>query len=491
MLRIIPNPALDLPGSRHCIFSGFELETDIQSQIDISFFSRYLETVIEDKILPSRPVVIRLLLDTTLTIEEYVLTIEEHLITISSASGAGFFYAIQTLRQRIKTNAERLLTLPIMVIKDRPRFAWRGLHLDVCRHFFSVDFIKKQLDLMAMYKLNRFHWHLTEDQGWRIEIKKYPLLTEKGAWRIEKDGSRYGGFYTQDEIKEVVAYAAERFITVIPEIELPGHAQAALTAYPQYSCTGGPFEVWNDWGVSDEVYCAGKNSTFDFLNDIIEEVCELFPGEYFHIGGDECPKTRWHDCPDCRKRMKDEGLGNEEELQSWFIRQIERTLLHRGKILIGWDEILEGGLAESAVVMSWRGTEGGIQAVKHGNKAIMTPWANMYFDKRPLAEDKKVNLPTLTWEDVYKYEPIPEGLLEKEQNLIIGAQANVWTEHIHTEDEVEYILIPRLLALSELLWSSVDKKEFESFKAGLDTHLSYLEKIGYNFKSYQNKVLRG
>ncbi|MBN2829820.1 MAG: beta-N-acetylhexosaminidase [Candidatus Cloacimonetes bacterium] len=489
MNRIIPNPITIISGNGYCSFDRFILEFDDEFEKYHKPFNDLLEKIIENQTQPSKSVKVKCIYEPTLATEEYILTVEKHLISVQCFDGAGFFYAIQTLRQCISKNAEGLLTFPIMVVKDKPRFKWRGLHLDVCRHFFRIDEIKRVLDLMGMYKLNRFHWHLTEDQGWRIEIKKYPLLTEKSAWRTEKDGSRYGGFYTQDEIKEVVAYAAERFISVVPEIELPGHAQAALSAYPQYSCTGGPFEVWNDWGVSDEVYCAGKDSTFEFLNDIINEVCTLFPSEYFHIGGDECPKTRWHECPDCRKRMKQEGLSNEEELQSWFIRRIEKTLLQQGKILIGWDEILEGGLAESAVVMSWRGTEGGIKAVKRGNKAIMTPWASMYFDKRPYEEDKKVNLPILTWEDVYNYDPLPQELNEAEQKLIIGAQANVWTEHIHTEEELEYMLIPRLFPLSEILWASPERKDIESFRWLLKRHMEFLIQKGYNFAKYREEIL--
>ncbi len=420
--------------------------------------------------------------------EEYKLIVFEASISIEAATAKGVFYALQSLRQMILSNTGKEVEIQCGMVSDAPAFDWRGLHIDVCRHFYSIDFIKKQLDLMAMYKLNKFHWHLTEDQGWRIEIKKYPKLTSESAWRKTKDGSIYGGFYTQEEIKDVVEYASKLHIEVIPEIELPGHSVAALAAYPEYSCTGGPFEVIDVWGVTDDVYCAGKDITFDFLRDIIDEVCELFPSKYFHIGGDECPKSRWKECPDCQQRMKDEGLKNEDELQSWFIRQIEKVLLEKGKTLIGWDEILEGGLADTAVVMSWRGIDGGIEAVKHGNQAIMTPWANLYFDKRPFPEDKKVDLPILSWEDVYKYNPIPEGLTPDQEKLIIGAQANIWTEHIYTENEFEYMLIPRIFSLSEIVWTDYANKDFESFKSVVPKHEDYLTKLGYDFKTYKEQL---
>ncbi|MDP8231975.1 MAG: beta-N-acetylhexosaminidase [Candidatus Zophobacter franzmannii] len=488
-MRLIPNPKQLKMGQGYCSCNGFELFVTKNFKDDTTNLVDYLSELFGDTKDSDNAVKIVAEYNPDLDIEEYKLSVEEKSITITSSTSAGFFYALQTLRQSMYKDESGEFQIPLMVVNDAPRFEWRGLHIDVCRHFFSIDFIKKQLDLMAMYKLNKFHWHLTEDQGWRIEIKKYPLLTSKSAWRTEKDGTQYGGFYTQEEIKEVVAYAGKLQIEVIPEIELPGHALAALASYPQYSCIGGPFEVIDVWGVTEDVYCAGKDDTFDFLNDIISEVCELFPSKYFHIGGDGCPKTRWHECPDCQNRMKTEGLADEKELQSWFIRQIEKTLIVNGKTLIGWDEILEGGLADSAIVMSWQGIEGGIQAVKQGNKAIMTPWANMYFDKRPYPEDTKVDLPILTWEDVYNYEPIPAGLSAEEAKLIMGAQANIWTEHIYTEEEFQYMLIPRIFPLAEILWTTPENKDIESFRWLLKRHMEYLIRRGYNFAHYREEIL--
>jgi len=319
--------------------------------------------------------------------EAYQLSVNANKIEIKGHSLSGVFYGMQTLLQLLPAEIESSAKIsgtkwiiPSVEIRDEPRFKYRGMHLDVCRHFVSVENIKKHLDMMAIFKMNKFHWHLTEDQGWRIEIKAYPLLTSVGSKRIEGEGYEYGGYYTQDEIKEIVSYAAERMIDVIPEIELPGHALAALAAYPEFSCTGGPFKVRNIWGVEPNVFCAGKEGTFKFLENIIRELVPLFPSEYFHIGGDECPKSRWKDCPACQKVMKDEGLKNENELQSYFVKRVEKILIAHGKKMIGWDEILEGGLAPSATVMSWRGEEGGIEAATQGHDVVMTPSDWCYLD---------------------------------------------------------------------------------------------------------------
>jgi hexosaminidase len=407
-----------------------------------------------------------------------------------NGNDAGIFYGIQTLMQMTFNN----LNLQSCMITDYPRFQWRGMHLDVSRHFFGVDFIKKYIDLLAMYKMNVFHWHLTDDQGWRIEIKKYPKLTEIGAWRNGSmighyneqkfDTIRYGGFYSQEEIKEVVAYAKTKHITIVPEIEMPGHALAALSAYPQYSCTGGPFEVGKAWGVYDDVFCAGNDSTFIFIQNILDEVVDLFPGEYIHIGGDECPKTRWEKCEKCQRKMKNEKLNNEHELQSYFIQRIEKYLNTKGKKIIGWDEILEGGLAPNAAVMSWRGTEGGIAAAKEKHFVVMTPGSHCYFDHyqgNPRFEPLAIGGNT-TLEKVYSYEPIPDGLTEEESKYILGAQGNVWTEYMGTENQIEYMVLPRILALSEVLWSVKNKNEFSYFKKRIQSNLSILSKLDYNFK---------
>jgi len=355
----------------------------------------------------------------------YRIIVNDRKINLYASSNQGMFYAMQTLIQMI--NSVDNMIFPSVIINDEPNFKWRGMHLDVCRHFFSVEEVKKYIDYLAMYKMNVFHWHLTEDQGWRIEIKRYPKLTEVGSWRngsmVGKysdnniDSIRYGGFYTQEEIKEVVKYASERHITVVPEIEMPGHAMAALAAYPEYSCTGGPFEVAKKWGVFDDVYCAGNDSTFAFIQTILDEVLELFPSEYIHIGGDECPKTRWKECEKCQKRIKDENLKDEHELQSYFIQRIEKYLNAKGRKIIGWDEILEGGLAPNAAVMSWRGTEGGIAAAKQQHYVVMSPGKPCYFDhyQNPNTHVEPHAIGGLnTLKNVYDYNPIPNELNKEE-----------------------------------------------------------------------------
>jgi hexosaminidase len=425
----------------------------------------------------------------------YHMVVNAEGVDIFSTSASGLFYGTQSLMQLI-VQEKKDWQVPYLTLTDFPRFSWRGLHLDVSRHFFPVDFVKRYIDLMARYKFNTFHWHLTEDQGWRIEIKKYPKLQEVAAYRKETlighysaqphqfDGQRYGGYYTQEEIKEVVAYAAERFVTIVPEIEMPGHALAALSAYPHLGCTGGPYETATLWGVFDDVYCAGKESTFTFLEDVLDEVIELFPGQYIHIGGDECPKTRWKECAQCQKRMKVEGLSDEHELQSYFIQRIEKYLNARGKKIIGWDEILEGGLAPNAAVMSWRGEEGGIAAAKAGHDVVMTPGFALYFDhyqgdpqNEPVAIGGNTPL-----KKVYSYEPIPASLAQDEQRFILGAQANVWTEYIKTPEHVEYMTYPRALALAEVVWSPKEARDWTSFVNRLTHQYVLLERQKVNFR---------
>lgn len=419
-----------------------------------------------------------------------------------NGNDAGIFYGIQTFMQMTFNN----LNLQSCMITDYPRFQWRGMHLDVSRHFFGVDFVKKYIDLLAMYKMNVFHWHLTDDQGWRIEIKKYPKLTQVGAWRNGNmighyneqkwDTIRYGGFYTQEEIKEVVEYAKQKHITIVPEIEMPGHAVAALSGYPQFSCKGGPFQVEKSWGVFDDVFCAGNDSTFIFLQNILDEVVDLFPGEYIHIGGDECPKTRWKECEKCQNRIKTEKLKDEHQLQSYFIQRIEKYLNAKGKKIIGWDEILEGGLAPNAAVMSWRGTEGGKAAAKEKHFVVMTPGSHCYFDHyqgNPRFEPLAIGGNT-TLEKVYSYEPIPDGLTEEESKYILGAQGNVWTEYMTSEKHVEYMVLPRMLALSEVLWSEKESKNEKEFKVKVNAHLLPLRKLNYHFshpfKKFEFKTIK-
>ena len=430
--------------------------------------------------------------------EGYELGVSKRNIHIKSLKANGSFYGVQTLLQLLKVeeNNNQIVfnnIVPGVTIYDKPRFQWRGMHLDVCRHFFDKEFVKKYIDVLAMHKMNTFHWHLTEDQGWRIEIKKYPRLTEVGSYRpetmIEKnwnefDGTPHMGFFTQDDIKEIVKYAEDRFITIVPEIEMPGHSLAALAAYPEYGCTGGPYEVSKTWGVFDDVYCAGNDNTFKFLENILTEVIDLFPGKYIHIGGDECPKAAWEKCSKCQNRMKKEGLKNEFELQSYFIRRIEKFLVTHNKKLIGWDEILEGGLAPEATVMSWRGIDGAIHSAKMGHDVVMAPNNECYFDhyqadpaNEPLAIGGYTDLT-----DVYNYEPVPTELNDNEAKHILGAQANLWTEYITTPEYLEYMALPRMSALSEVIWSQKENKDFEDFKKRLKVHVLRLKAKDYNYR---------
>ncbi len=439
--------------------------------------------------------------------EGYKLEVTPRAVFIRAQTAAGAFYAVQTLRQLFppefnasthSDNPEKWSS-PACVIEDAPRFSYRGLHLDVGRHFFPVSFVKKYIDLLATHKLNTFHWHLTEDQGWRIEIKKYPKLNTVAACRKETlighysdqpqrfDGKEYCGFYTQEEVKDVVEYARKHFVTIIPEIEMPGHALAALSAYPELGCTGGPYEAGTKWGVFDDVFCAGNEKTFQFLDDVLGEVCALFPGQYVHVGGDECPKTRWEACPKCRKRMKDEGLNDTHELQSYFIHRAEAMLAKRGKKLIGWDEILEGGLAPTATVMSWRGTEGGIAAAKARHDVIMTPGSHVYLDyyqSDPATEPLAIGGLT-TLEKTYSYEPVPKELTADEAQFILGAQANLWTEYIPTPEQAEYMAFPRACALAEVVWTAKEQKNWPDFARRMRTHFKRLDAIGVNYaKAY-------
>lgn len=427
-----------------------------------------------------------------LTEEAYSLTVDHEGVTIKASTSKGFFYGTQSLIQMLPAE-KHIALLPYMTINDAPRFKWRGLHLDVGRHFYPVDFVKKYIDLMAFYKLNTFHWHLTEDQGWRIEIKKYPKLTEIGSQRketiIEKnfdpyvgDGTPYGGFYTQDQIREVVAYAAKRQVTVVPEIEMPGHSLAALAAYPELGCAPGPYEVGTRWGVYDDIYCPSEK-TFAFLEDVLTEVIDLFPGEYIHIGGDEAPKAAWKKSKLAQQVIKREGLKDEFELQSYFIKRMERFLVSKGKKLIGWDEILEGGLAPEATVMSWRGVAGGIEAAESGHDVVMSPNADMYFDHYqadPATQPLAIGGFT-TLESVYHYEPIPEDLDEKHHQHVLGAQANVWTEYMKTSDYVEYMVYPRAIALSETVWTKPENKDWKGFQKKMGHQYSLLDARDINY----------
>ena len=422
--------------------------------------------------------------------ESYTLDVAPRAVSIVAADSAGLFYGLQTLRQLVEASP----AVRAIHIEDAPRFRYRGLHLDVARHFMPVEFVKRYIDLMARQKLNTFHWHLTEDQGWRIEIAKYPRLTEVGGCRKETqlernrdpyvgDGIRHCGFYTQRDVRDVVAYARARHVTVIPEIEMPGHATAALAAYPELACTPGPFEVRTTWGVEEDVFCPSER-TFQFLDDVLAEVTALFPSRYVHIGGDEVPKKRWKESALAQEIIRREGLKNEEELQSWFIRRVERMLTARGRRLIGWDEILEGGLAPEATVMSWRGLAGGIEAARHGHDVIMTPNSHLYLDY--YQADAKVEPPAncclVPLRRVYDFDPVPDALTPEQATHILGAQGNVWTEFMKTPERVEYMVYPRALALAEMTWSPQAARSWESFTARLPHALRSLDRLRVNYR---------
>jgi len=432
--------------------------------------------------------------------DAYTLKVGVKGVSIEGKTYPATFYGIQSLIQMLPVTKEiknSQLPIPYVSIMDEPRFSYRGMHLDVGRHMFPVAFVKKYIDYIALHKMNYFHWHLTEDQGWRIEIKKYPELTKAGAYRNSTiigrypgtgvDSTRYGGFYTQEEVKEVVKYAADRHITVVPEIEMPGHSSAALTAYPHLGCPGtGPYKVEGTWGVFDDVYCAGKDSTFTFLQDVLDEVIALFPSKYIHVGGDESPKANWKKCALCQKRIKDEGLKDEHELQSYFIQRMEKYINGKGRTIIGWDEILEGGLAPNALVMSWRGEQGGIEAAKQKHQVIMTPGSHVYLDHSQSTREDSVTIGGYTSvEKTYSYEPIPKELSAEEGKYVLGAQGNVWTEYMHNPSKVEYQIFPRMSALSEVLWSPKESRDWQNFEKRLLDQFSRYELWGANYsKAY-------
>ena len=434
--------------------------------------------------------------------EEYILKINTDQINIEASTETGAIFGFQSLYQLMNLNLKNgVVKLQNQVIKDSPRFKYRGMHLDVGRHMYPVAFIKKYIDGLAMLKFNNFHWHLTEDQGWRIEIEKYPELNNIGSYRDSTlighytdkpwqfDNTRYGGFYTKKEIKEVVRYAQERGINVIPEIEMPGHSQAAISSYPEFGCTGEQVGVAPLWGVFKEIYCS-KNETFDFLEEIIDEVVELFPGKYIHIGGDEAPKTNWKACGNCQNVINREELKDEHELQSYFITRMEKYINSKGKQIIGWDEILEGGLAPNATVMSWRGVSGGIEAAKMNHEVIMTPNATCYLDHYQAKDTANEPLAIGGYtpiEEIYNYEPIPDELDESLHKYIIGAQGNVWTEYMKTSDHVEYMVFPRIFALSEVVWAK-DRPSFNDFENKVIDMYPILDKMDINYSKHLERL---
>lgn len=440
--------------------------------------------------------------------EGYKLDADAKQIRIAGASAAGVFYGIQTLRKSLPlvNGKASKVSIPAVHIADAPRFAYRGTHLDVSRHFVTADSVRQFIDMLALHNINRFHWHLTDDQGWRIEIKKYPLLTQIGSKRAQTvighnsgkyDGKPYSGFYTQKQIRDIVKYAADRYITIVPEIDLPGHMQAALAAYPDMGCTGGPYEVWQKWGVSDNVLCAGNDKTLTFIDNVLKEITQLFPSKYIHVGGDECPKTQWQKCPKCQARLKalnleaKDGHSAEERLQSYIITHASNYLKSLGRNTIGWDEILEGGLAEGATVMSWRGESGGIAAAKQHHDVVMTPNSYLYFDYYQSLD--KANEPLaiggyLPLETVYSYEPMPKELTADEARHIIGVQANIWTEYMPTFKQMQYMALPRLAALSEVQWSQPALKDYNSFTNRLTEFTHLYDRLGYNYAKHLYNV---
>ncbi len=436
--------------------------------------------------------------------EGYRITITSKGVEIAGKTPAGVFYGIQTLRKSLPVSPSETIALPAAQIESSPRFGYRGMHLDCVRHFFSVSTVKHYIDMLALHGMNRLHWHLTDDQGWRVEIKKYPRLTEVGAWRNGTvlghnspvyDGIRYGGYYTQEEIRDIVKYAADRYITIIPEIDMPGHMVAALTAYPELGCTGGPYEVWGKWGVADDILCVGKDHTIQFVKDVLDEVMQLFPSEYIHLGGDESPRVRWEQCPLCQQRIHDAGIVAEGKqnaealLQGWFTTQIQEYLRAHGKRIIGWDELLGCDVDTTATIMSWRGADPGAQGAQLGHDVVMTPVDPLYFDYYQTSSTW--NEPSAfggcnTLKKVYNFEPVAADLPADKRHHIIGVQANVWTEYITCEPQVDYHVLPRMAALAEVQWVNPNVKDYQDFKARL-THLAELYKH-YNW-TYRAKSL--
>lgn len=502
--NVIPQPITLTPQTGKFILSSTTKISLTSSDEELNLAANYLKGLFKEiqtieEGATGSDVILFTLDDQIPNDEGYELIINPYDIEIKAKSGAGAFYAVQTLWQLTQTwdlDKEKGLTatgFPCVLINDAPRYTYRGMHLDVGRHFFPVDFIKKYIDLLAKHKFNQFHWHLTEDQGWRIEIKKYPKLQEIAACRTETlighyndqphqfDGEKYCGYYTQEEAKEVVQYAAERFITVIPEIEMPGHAQAAIAAYPELGCTGQNIEPAKIWGIHEYVYCPNE-TTFEFLENVLTEVMDIFPSPYIHIGGDECPKAQWEDNAYCQKLIREKKLKDEHGLQSYFISRMEKFINDKGRNIIGWDEILEGGLAPNATVMSWRGVEGGIAAAKQGHDVIMTPTSHCYLDYyQSDAPDEPLAIGGyLPLEKVYSYEPTPAELSEEEAKHILGAQGNVWTEYMKTPAYVEYMTFPRACAIAEFCWSPKAAKDYDQFITRLAPHLKRLNSIGVN-----------
>lgn len=503
----LPNEITPMEGKAFTLDNRVKIlypEGDADMQRNAGFLAGYvLESTgkvlaVEAGATGSHAIVLRLGLQTE-NPEAYLLEVNEDQVTITGSSAAGVFYGIQTLRKSLPVAKDAQVVLPPVRVNDAPRFAYRGMMLDVCRHFFSLDSVKRYIDMLALHNINRFHWHLTDDQGWRIEIKKYPQLTQIGSQRKETvigrnsgkyDGIPYGGYYTQEEAREIVAYAKDRYITVIPEFEMPGHMQGVLAAFPELGCTGGPYDVWTQWGVSEDVICAGNDKSLELIKDVLAELIEIFPSEYIHVGGDECPKTRWEKCPKCQAKIRQLGLRDDKEhtaeqrLQSYIITEAEKFLNAHGRKIIGWDEILEGGVAPNATVMAWRGAGEGVKAAKMRHDVIMVPTTYFYFDyyqtnildEEPLAIGGYVPI-----EKVYSFEPYQKELTAEENKHIIGLQANLWTEYVTSFRHVEYMVLPRMAALSEIQWTQPQFKDYGDFLERMPKMFDIYDIYGYNY----------
>ena len=506
---VIPLPQQIQQGSGEFKIAGAKVECDENLPVDAAAYVESFAKLLAEKAPAGEGGTLKFILDGTLAPEEYVLEVERNEARVKASALNGFVYAVQTIKQLLPAQIwgdikedGATWTLPVMTIRDYPRFAYRGMHLDEARHFFGLEEVYRYIDIMVAHKMNRLHWHLTDDQGWRIEIKKYPRITEVGAYRkgtmigrdfSSFDGIPYGGFYTQDELRQVVAYAAARGVTVIPEIDLPGHMQSVVAAYPDLGCTGGPYEVRTTWGVSDEVLCAGNERIYEVLEDILTEIMDIFPSEYIHIGGDECPKTRWSECPKCQAKIKALGLKDSDQftaedfLQSYVMNRVESFLNKHGRKIIGWDEVLDGNVSQSATIMSWRGAAGGIKAAQSGRDAIMTPNSYMYFDfcqARNSAEEPVSIGGFLPVSRVYSYEPYDEQMTPEECTRILGVQANLWTEYIKDASHLEYMLVPRISALSEVQWCKPENKDFARFRNSLANMRLIYDEMGLNYATH-------
>ena len=517
-INVVPYPnEVEVKSGEFCVAgAGFKYDTaaDERTKALIDAFAQQLSLVtgVESAVSETTGD-ISFILSADMPHEAYNLNVTKKGVEVKASSLNGFNYAIQTIKQMLPVDiygkvaaADKEWTLPCVKINDAPRFGYRGLHMDVSRHFFDVDEVKRYLDIMEVHKLNTLHWHLTDDQGWRLEIKKYPRLTEVGAVRKQTlvghifssevyDGTPYGEgcYFTQDQVREILDYAAGKGITIIPEIDLPGHMLAALAAYPELGCTGGPYDVWGKWGVADDVLCVGKEQTMLFLEDVLAEVCELFPAEYVHIGGDECPKVRWEKCPHCQAKIAELGLKDDDRfqaehyLQGYVTSRMEKFLAEKGKKLIGWDEILEGELAPNATVMSWRGVAGGLQAVRMGHDAIMTPNTFFYLDYYQSLDKENEPLAIggyLPVEKCYSYEPFTADMTDEEKAHVLGVQANLWTEYIATADHLHYMLLPRLAALAEVQWCQPEIKSWDRFLDSADEFCGIYDIMGYKYGSH-------